>query len=121
MIGKSNKTYSIFKYNKTLKTILKAEIEIIIYWYIDTAYAVQADCKSQTGVAMSMGKGIIINLSTKQKLNTNSSIENELVVVDDASYLVIWTRNFYWHNSIILKIIFSIKTIKVLFCWRKWN
>ena len=79
---------------KILKTILRAKEEIIIHWYIDAAYAVHADCKSQTGAAMSMGKGTIINLSTKQKLNTKSSTESELVAVDDASYLVIWTRNF---------------------------
>ena len=79
---------------KTLKTILRAKEEIIIRWYIDAAYAVHADYKSQTGAAMSMGKGTIDNLSTKQKLNTKSSTESKLVAVDDASYLVIWTRNF---------------------------
>ena len=52
--------------SKILKTILKAKEEIIIHWYIDAAYAVHADCKSQSGAAISKEKGTIINLSTKQ-------------------------------------------------------
>ena len=43
---------------------------------------------------MSMGKGMIQTMSTKQKLNTKSSTEAELVGVDDASGQVLWTRYF---------------------------
>ena len=41
-----------------------------------------------------MGKGSINNISTKQKLNTKSSTEAELMGVDDISMYVIWTKHF---------------------------
>jgi hypothetical protein len=50
--------------------------------------------KSHTGGAMSMGKGIIYGTSTRQKLNTKSSTEGELVGVNDVMPQVLWTRYF---------------------------
>ena len=41
-----------------------------------------------------MGKGSIISSSTKQKMNTRSSTEAELVACDDALSQVIWTKRF---------------------------
>jgi hypothetical protein len=43
---------------------------------------------------MSMGKGIIYGTSTRQKLNTKSSTEGELVGVNDVMPQVLWTRYF---------------------------
>ena len=43
---------------------------------------------------MSLGKGSIVSMSTKQKLNTKSSTEGELVGVDDAMPRILWTRYF---------------------------
>ena len=43
---------------------------------------------------MSLGKGSVYSLSRKQRLNTKSSTEAELVGVDDSMPLVIWTHNF---------------------------
>jgi hypothetical protein len=43
---------------------------------------------------MTMGRGFPISLSTKQKLNTKSSTESELVGVDDMMPIIIWTRYF---------------------------
>ena len=39
-------------------------------------------------------EGSIVNLSRKQKLNARSSTEAELVGVDDASALMLWTKLF---------------------------
>ena len=39
-------------------------------------------------------KGSIINISTKQKLNTKSSTEAELVGADDLSNQILWTNYF---------------------------
>ena len=41
-----------------------------------------------------IGKGAVYSTSTKQKINTKSSTEAELVAVDDVIGQVIWTRNF---------------------------
>ena len=43
---------------------------------------------------MTMGKGSIISTSTKQKLNTKSSTEAELVGADDLSSHILWTKYF---------------------------
>jgi hypothetical protein len=43
---------------------------------------------------MSLGKGSPISFSRKQKINTKSSTEAEVVGVDDAMSLIVWTRNF---------------------------
>ena len=43
---------------------------------------------------MIMGLGSPINISRKQKLNTQSSTESELVGVDDASVMILWTKLF---------------------------
>jgi hypothetical protein len=62
--------------------------------WIDASFAVHRDMQSHTGASMSLGKGSSISLSRKQKLNTKSSTEAEVVGVDDAMPLVIWMRNF---------------------------
>ena len=41
-----------------------------------------------------MGRGFPISVSTKQKLNTRSSTESELVGVDDMMPIICWTRYF---------------------------
>jgi hypothetical protein len=43
---------------------------------------------------MSMGKGSVYSTSTRQKLNTKSSTEAELVGVDDVMPMILWTRQF---------------------------
>ena len=60
-----------------------------IYAWIDAAYGVTADMKSQTGGAMSLGVGVLHGKSSKQKLNVKSSTEAELVGVGDAMTFVI--------------------------------
>ena len=54
-----------------------------IQWYVDAAFAVHKDFRSHTGAVMSLGKGIISSVSIKQKVNTRSSTEAELVAIDD--------------------------------------
>jgi len=63
-------------------------------WWVDSSYAVHPDMRSHTGVIMTLGKGITYSASTKQKLNTKSSTEAELVAIDDAMAQILWTRHF---------------------------
>jgi hypothetical protein len=66
----------------------------IVNWWIDASFAVHPDLKSHTGGTLSLGKGSVYLASTRQKLNTKSSTEAELVGVDDVMPLVLWTRYF---------------------------
>jgi hypothetical protein len=43
---------------------------------------------------MSYGRGVPISISRKQKLNTRSSTETELVAVDEISTIILWTKLF---------------------------
>ena len=62
--------------------------------FIDASFAVHPDFRSHTGAEMTMGRGTMIPVSKKQKLNTKSSTEAELVGVDDVSVYVLWTMLF---------------------------
>ena len=61
---------------------------------MDASFAVHADFKSHTGVVMTYGSGAVQTMSWKQKLNTHSSTETELVCVKDAMTMILWTRLF---------------------------
>jgi len=75
--------------------ILEAEDNLLLLKiYIDASYGVHADGKSHTGLALMMGRGIIICKSVKQKINTKSSTEAELVALSDSISMAIWCRNF---------------------------
>ncbi len=63
-------------------------------WYVNASFAVHPNMHSHTGGVFTMGRGFPINNSTKQKLNTQSSTESELVAVDNMMPIVLWTRYF---------------------------
>ena len=79
---------------KDLYLTLEAEQDLEIKWWIDASFATHPDMRSHTGAALSLGKGCPYSISRKQRINTKSSTEAELVGVDDGMPLVIWTRNF---------------------------
>jgi hypothetical protein len=65
-----------------------------IKWYIDAAFGVHKDLKSQTGAVMTLGSGVLSSISTKQKVNSRSSTEAEFLAVDDVINKVLWTKLF---------------------------
>ena len=73
--------------NGTQDLYLTVEVDDkgIVEWSVDAAFAVHSNMKSHTGGTMSMGSGIQISRSSKQKLNTKSTTEAELVATDDMS------------------------------------
>ena len=78
-----------------------------VFTWVDAAFAVHPNMRSQTGGVMSMGWGSIHAKSSKQKLNTKSSTESELVGVSEYIPYNIWLLNFlgkqgYMVNSNIL-------------------
>jgi hypothetical protein len=77
-----------------LSLILEADDLNVVKWWVDGSFAVHPDMKSHTGATMLLGKGSLYSASTRQKLNTKSSTEAELVAVNDAMPQVLWTRYF---------------------------
>jgi len=73
---------------------LRAKKSLLIKWWIDGSFAVHQDMRSHTGATMSMGQGSIFSSSKKQKINTRSSTEAELVAVDDMMTQVLWSKLF---------------------------
>ena len=61
---------------------------------LDSLYAIHPDMRSHSGIIMSLGKGVTDTKSSKQKLNTKSSTEAELMAIYYATAQVLWTRHF---------------------------
>ena len=79
---------------RELYLTLEAEDLHVIKWWIDASFAVHPDMKSHTGGCLSLGRGSVYGTSTRQKLNTKSSTEAELVGMNDVLSQVLWTRYF---------------------------
>ena len=82
---------------------------LLCKWYPDAAFAVHSDFKSHTGAVLTLGKGAVNTISAKQKLNTRSSTEAELVGVNDTITQALWTKSpimssvgQYWTDSCFL-------------------
>jgi hypothetical protein len=71
--------------------------------YVDASFAVHPDFKSHTGATMTFGKGAPITMSRKQKLNTRSSTEAELVGVDDAINMILGTSFFLQEQGYLVE------------------
>jgi hypothetical protein len=73
---------------------LEANDPTVVMAYVDASFGVHADMRSHSGVVISPGRGPVYASSSRQRINTKSSTEAELVAVSDAYGQVIWTRNF---------------------------
>ena len=65
-----------------------------MFTWIDAAYAVNADMRSQTGGAMSLGLGVLHAKCSKQRLNVKSSTEAKLVGTSDYIPYNLWLTMF---------------------------
>jgi hypothetical protein len=98
--------------------ILSANGSGVLIWYVDASFAVYPNMRSQTGGGLTMGRGFPIVSSTKQKLNTQSSTESELVGVDDMMPIVVWSWYFLMAEGYgVTQNCY--KTIRAPFCWRE--
>jgi AAA ATPase containing von Willebrand factor type A (vWA) domain len=62
--------------------------------FVDASFAVHMDMKSHTGGGISWGIGILLSMCQKQKLNSKSSTEAEVIGVSDFIANMIWARMF---------------------------
>ena len=82
--------------NTTIDLVLtlSAEDIAIIKWWVDASYAIHANMRSHTGATMSIGRGMLYSKSAKQKLNSKSSTEAELIGASDMLGQTLWTLYF---------------------------
>ena len=64
----------------------------IMETYVDASYAVHHDMKGHTGGLLTLGRGIVQGKASKQKLNTKSSTETELVGASDYIPWTVWAK-----------------------------
>ena len=80
--------------SKDMPLTLEGKNPILIKWFVDGSFATHPNMKSHTGATMTMGSGLVYSTSVKQKINTKSSTEAELVAVNDVLGQILWTRYF---------------------------
>jgi hypothetical protein len=65
-----------------------------LYIWVDAAFGVHNDMKSQTGGVVSFGHGMVHCRSNKQRLNTKSSTEAEIVGTSEYVPFPVWLAMF---------------------------
>jgi len=91
-----NKLHRVLKYLKGTQHIaltLRASDNFRLSIFIDASYGTHTDLKSHTGSVVRFGQSTIGARSIKQRINTKSSCEAELVAVSDAIGEVMKMRN----------------------------
>ena len=73
-----------------LPLVVSADDSGRLTWNIDASFAVHPDCKSHIGACLTLEHGSLLYISAKQKINTKSSTEAELIGVDDTMTFVMW-------------------------------
>ena len=89
---------------KRLLSYLKNNIDIVLKleaddyqelkWNVDASFGTLSDLKSHTGWITTLRKGAICNNSSKQKVNARSSIEAELISINNKISKIIWMKRF---------------------------
>ena len=92
--GEFKRVLSYLKGTLHMPLILLVDSLTLSRWWMDAACAVHDDCRGHTGAEMSFDQGMALSYSWKQKINTKSSTEAELVGVDDLLGYIIWARYF---------------------------
>jgi hypothetical protein len=92
-----SKLYRVIRYLRDtvfMPLVLEADGTKILQWWADAAFAVHPDMRSHTGGVGSMGKGAAVSVSAKQRLNSTSSTEGELIGAADIMPKLLWARYF---------------------------
>ena len=74
--------------------ILSANGSGTLKWWVDASFAVHPNMRGQSGGGSSMGRGFPVVSSTKQKLNTRSSTETEVVGANNFVPATCWMQHF---------------------------
>ena len=69
--------------------VLSGDGSGVIQWWVGGSHATHTNLCGHMGGCMSLGQGMIVTLSLKQKLNTRSSTKTELVAANDTMPLLL--------------------------------
>jgi hypothetical protein len=86
---------------------------------VDAAFAVHPNMQVHSGGGLSLGRGFPVMSLTKQKLNTQSSTESEIVGADDFMPAICWTRYFMETQGCQVQDNICSRTIRVQFFWKR--
>ena len=92
--SKLKRVLRYLKRYRSLKLTLQADDLSLMHWWVDASFAVHADYKGHTGGVMSWGRGSVVDLCRKQKVNTMSSTEAEIVGTSDVMPRMTWVHLF---------------------------
>lgn len=85
------------KGTRSMKLRLKIDNLEFITWLVDASHGVHPNMRGHTGAGLTLGEGAAIIMCMKQKMNTRSSTETEIVGVHDAFYqplTILWSVHF---------------------------
>jgi hypothetical protein len=94
MIGINDQFVAILRYTKEDIVRLCMEDDCIVKWYLDASFGVHEVMKTHRGSIMTLEKGVVQAISMKQRIDTISSTEAELVLFNDIVSNVLWMRIF---------------------------
>ena len=66
----------------------------ILFTWVDASFATHMDMRGHTGGVISFGTGVVSHKSAKQKINTKSSTETEVVGASEYLPWTLWTQRF---------------------------
>ena len=89
--GKLKRVLRYLNGTKHLKLTLQADrLNFAVHWYVDGLHQIHEDCRGQTGLLVTFGKGAVCSSSTKMKQNTKSSTETELISLGEKLTDIVW-------------------------------
>jgi hypothetical protein len=92
--GKLRRLMRYIKGKINLPLIMREDSLNVIKWWVNDSFATHDNFQGHTGGTVPLGKGSITRVSKKQKINTRSSTEAELVGAHYMLPQIMWIRYF---------------------------
>jgi hypothetical protein len=99
---KLDRVMNYLDHTKERKVTMKWGGSVTMEAYIDASFGGHVDCRSRSGIMLMMSGSCVGAWSAKQKLNTKSSTEAEIVGLSDGLSHVIWARELLSAQGYVL-------------------
>jgi len=108
-LAKLQRLVSYLEFTKDMPFVMEPK-GIYLEMYVDASHAVhRLDGRSHTGIVLTLGGAPFYCSSSRQELNTRSSMESEIVAMSNASSMIQWSRQFLQEQGF--------KDIMPAHCW----